>query len=385
MHVIILPSTDLTDADYQSIPARTSTLNGQVPPPRVGHTAVTIDNYIYIFGGRGGPDMKALEENGRVWIFDTTNNTWSHLDPNPYFPIPPARSYHASVASEHPLPTMSPNIAHVLVDKLPNTTEDLPDPPDPYTYGTIFIHAGCTSDGGRTSDVWVFDISSRSWSPFPSAPDPPCGGTSLAIVHNRLYRFGGFDGKQEVGGQIDFLDLSIDTFNDKGGQGEMALSPQGLWQTNTFRPAAAEKNASGPANRSVTGLVPVSTGQGRSYLLILCGEGQPSTDGHHAAGKFFNDVWSFQLKPEGMTAASLKDATRQAVKKDTGEAECAEVRYHDAEGKLVQEGHRRPMGARGWFACDGVGDTGGSGGVVVWGGVGDDNQRLGDGWLISVE
>jgi len=88
------------------------------------------------------------------------------------------------------------------------------------------------------------------------------------------------------------------------------------------------------------------------------------------------------LKPEGMTAASLKDATRQAVKKDTGEAECAEVRYHDAEGKLVQRSH---MGARGWFACAGAGDIGDGGRVVVWGGVGDDNERLGDGWLISVE
>ncbi|KAK4977393.1 hypothetical protein LTR66_010730, partial [Elasticomyces elasticus] len=35
------------------------------PPPRVGHTAVSVGPLVLVFGGRGGKDMTALEEKGR--------------------------------------------------------------------------------------------------------------------------------------------------------------------------------------------------------------------------------------------------------------------------------------------------------------------------------
>src|SRR6266536_5644821 len=61
MHVIILPSGTVMEADYKTIPAKSSNpVNGEgaVPEKRVGHTAAVIGERIFIFGGRGGKNMK---------------------------------------------------------------------------------------------------------------------------------------------------------------------------------------------------------------------------------------------------------------------------------------------------------------------------------------
>jgi len=51
----------------------------------------------------------------------------------------------------------------------------------------------------------------------------------------------------------------------------------------------------------------------------------------------------------------------------------------------VQDAQSKPMGARGWFGASACGDYGGGNSVCVWGGLAEDNERLGDGWIISVE
>lgn len=389
MHVVTLPSAELQDADHVAVPAK----GPEVPCPRVGHTASAIGQRIYVFGGRGGASMAALEEHGRVWVFDTTTLTWGFLDPNPLSPFPAARSYHAAASSPRPLPAPQPTNPAAALDP-PDTTTSAPSaapsPHPPDSHGTLFVHGGCLSSGGRASDLWSFDVSSRSWSALPSAPGPARGGTCLALLKDRLYRFGGFDGARELGGAVDHLDLSGGTFADKGGRGEMSLAPAppGRWETQGFGVAGGGGGGKedGMAARSVCGFVPVSTGQGRNYLVVLGGETTPSKEGHAGAGRFLDDVWSLQVRPEGATAASVKDAVRGVlIGRETGEEECVQVRYYDGEGVLVQEGQGKPMGARGWFACDRVGDVAGPGSVIVWGGVNEKNERLGDGWIISFE
>lgn len=386
VHVIALPSASLQDADYLAIDAKPETDGDNVPVPRVGHAAVAIGQCIYVFGGRGGVDMSALDEGGRVWVFDTMTSKWSYLDPFPSNTYPPARSYHAMTASGHPLPPKNPNLHDVLEQKtLDAPKQDIPGPLGKHTHGTLFVHAGCLSDGNRTADLWAFDISSRAWSQMPSAPGPRRGGTSIALVKDRLYRFGGFDGKHEIGGAVDWLDLVSSTYDDKAGRGEMPLHPsQRGWQSDAF-PVGSD-NRGGPRDRSVAGMIPVSTGQGRNYLMIFGGETTPSGEGHAGAGKFLDDCWTFQLKPEGGTAAAVKDAARGVVMgKNTGEAEVQEVRYYNEERVMTQEGQHKPMVGRGWFAAGAAGDVGASNTVVLWGGVNEENERLGDGWIIEVE
>ena len=386
MHVISLPSAPLQEADYHSVAATPESSGNDVPAARFGHAAAAIGSCVYIFGGRTATGMGALKESGRVWVFDTTTSKWSHLDPFPSTTHPPARSYHAMSSSEHPLPPKDP-LEHDVLDQktLDSPRQSIPGPPLKHSHGTLFIHGGCLSNGSRTADVWAFDVSSRAWAQLPSAPGPARGGTTLALVKDRLYRYGGFDGTKELGGAVDWLDLVSSTYDDKAGKGEMPLHPsQRGWQSDNF-PVGSENNA-GLANRAVTQMIPVSTGQGRNFLLILGGEVAPSAAGHAQAGNFTADVWTYQIRPEGLTTSALKDATREFVMgKPTGEAEVAEVRYYNEEGVIVQEGQKKPMAARGWFAASPAGDIGSNNMVVVWGGINEDNERLGDGWIIEVE
>ncbi len=388
MHVFTLPSSEHDEVDYQVIHARATTDNGEVPSPRVGHTASIVDDRIYVFGGRGGKEMKPLEESGRVYVYDTKLNSWSVLDPARGSPYPESRSYHASTSTEHPfnqreVQTGPPadSVASAFTKNNSNKTQDYTENPlgesgsGADDHGTLFIHGGCPASG-RTADIWAFDIASRVWAQYPDAPGPPRGGPSLTLTRERLYRFGGFDGAEELGGSIQYLRLTRSTFDDEGGKGELAVSPlNGQWEE-----VEPPSGTAMPGNRSVAGLQPITTGQGRHYLLLFLGERDPSSSGHEAAGKFWDDVWSFQLRPEGMTAASFKDATRQLVGAKTAEGTWARV---DVPESSMNGSTERP-GPRGWFASS-YGQDLEAGGIILHGGVVENNSRAGDMWMLSID
>ena len=388
IHVFTLPSSEHDEVDYQVIPAKGAATSADVPPPRVGHTASAIDDRIYVFGGRGGKAMKPLQENGRVWVFDTRLNLWSALDPAQGSPYPEARSYHASASTKHPLsqpkiPTGPPSgsVASAFSESSQRQRTDYTENPLGTSgsgvddHGTIFVHGGCPASG-RVADVWAFDIASRIWSQYADAPGPARGGPSLCVTKSRLYRYGGFDGEKELGGPIHSLRLTRSTFDDKGGKGELAVAPlTGQWEG-----LEAPIGTPMPGNRSVAGLQPITTGQGRNYLLLFLGEKDPSSSGHDAAGRFWDDVWSFQLAPDGMTAASFKDATRQLVGAKTAEGTWARV---DVPEKSMTGTTERPE-PRGWFASANGPDLDAAS-VYLWGGVRGDNTRADDGWILTVE
>lgn len=359
MHLVTLPLPG-ADADHRAIPA-SGFRDGPVPPSRVGHTADAIGEYIYVFGGRGGKEMSALAENGRVWVYDTTTHTWTYLDPvgSPY---PEPRSYHASTASAHPLQTSHDD----------RDSRFDPKPVDTEPHGTLFVSGGCLSQG-RALDVWGFDIASRTWSRYPDPPGPARGGQCLTHFRDCLYRFGGFDGKNELGGQVDHLDVS--SISERSGKGQLPVATHsGQWESVTI------PMGTGPGNRSVAGLQAITTGQGRNYLLLLLGERDASASGHDGAGQFWDDVWSFQLQSESMTAASLKDATRRLFRAKTGDGSWAEVLVPESS---MAEGELDTPGPRGWFATsrNDIDPTS----IVLWGGLTSNNERAGDGWILTVD
>ena len=95
VHILTLPQTDTDDVDYQKIAG-----GRNAPKSRIGHSSAVIDDRIYVYGGLEG--SKPIDEAGRVWVFDTTTNQWSHLDPAKGSSYPTGRVYHSSVASTHP-------------------------------------------------------------------------------------------------------------------------------------------------------------------------------------------------------------------------------------------------------------------------------------------
>ncbi|PBP19982.1 kelch domain-containing protein [Diplocarpon rosae] len=382
MHIVTLPYDAFSSADYQTIPAKSKTAGGEVPEKRVGHTAAVIGERIFVWGGRGGKHMRPLEEKGRVWIYDTRTDSWSYLDPLPATPYPEARSYHSSVAINEPQPE---NMKSIRVDnaaELPKAgaiAEFAQTDEGMGGYGTFFVHAGCPVSG-RTNDLWAFDVRSKTWKEFPAAPGKPRGGTSITVSKHRIYRYGGFNGTGEEGGQVDILDLGIDTFSGTGPSTEAAVVAKGTWHTLD----CTNENMTCPGDRSVAGLHAITTGMGREYLVLLFGERDPSSQGHDGAGKFWGDIWAFQCPPLDMTGASFKDAAWQSLGKESGQGRWSAMQVADAEGVEGEDVHKLVPSERGWFASSPMGDLDASS-IVLWGGLNGKNEREDDGWILRID
>jgi hypothetical protein len=408
MHVVILPSSAVGEADYFKIPARSRGTSGEketaivVPKARKNHTAVVVGDNIYVYGGEDdtGAAADGPEHAGRIWIFDTKSNTWSSMDPSANsVTTPPSRSHHTAAASEQPGPKTGP----APTDPLPQTPMDpaklVPDIPDQDTWGTLLISGGKNLSGDShdqpyLNDCFAFDIRTRTWSALPAPPGPGRMNSSIALSGDMLYRFGGFDGTNYLGGGIDRLDVSgVWKHNANVGTGSDASpsSPLGGWSWEEI----AFPHGDGPRTRAAAGLVPLTTGQGREYLLLVGGEVSQGGDGSEVA--YFDDVWSFQLpsvqRPR-VSAAAVKDKTREKIGKDSKEGKWSEVvyQYVDSEGdvkkwKEGKEGLKRGMGARGRFALSSGTEVDGAT-VVVWGGIegtGGMKRVVGDGWMVTID
>ncbi|KAH7026151.1 uncharacterized protein B0I36DRAFT_329994 [Microdochium trichocladiopsis] len=401
-----------------------------VPCSRVGHATAVIGSRIFLFGGRNS-NAQTLDEKGRVWVFSTRTNTWSHLDPHSSSPIPPARSYFAAVATDKPrdfASTLKPlrkrsqswkqwaegDSAEVGIPQAPivghvaeHSTDEEED-----GYGTFIIHGGCLADGGRTNDVWAFDVHGATWKELPSAPGPARGGPALAIVHHRLYRFGGYDGQGQQGGQLDVLELNLDESHAAADIGISAL-PSG-WQSTIFptitrtttndvgeSTAVTTATADFPGSRSVACMNLVTGGGGREYLILMLGERDASSLGHAGAGKFWNDAWAFQVPPLAGTAASLTSKIwsltsrlggggghSDPVQSPTGQAPPSDGAWSPVSmGSFDPEdlpADARGPGPRGWLDSASMGDVE-ENGIVLFGGLSEGNSRLGDMWIFRLE
>jgi hypothetical protein len=236
--------------------------------------------------------MTATDDHGALHAFNISTSSWSILSPtDPSAPYPEARSYHTL------------------------TTDGI---------DTLYLHAGCPA-AGRLSDLWSFNVTSRTWRQLKNAPEPARGGTSIAFSQGTVWRMNGFDGKTEQGGFLDCYDPGADG-----------------WTSLEF-PADGK---AGPEARSVGVLLPVEVG-GREMLVTMFGERDPSSLGHQGAGRMLDDVWGFDL----------------------GEKAWRKV---EVEGE-------RPEG-RGWFDGGVVNNEE----TVVQGGLNEGNERLGDVWVLRL-
>ncbi|EEY20273.1 kelch repeat protein [Verticillium alfalfae VaMs.102] len=213
----------------------------EAPIPRVGSPSTTINGNIWIFSGRGGLDMKPIEEQGTLWRYEPGAAKWSSVKPaDPAAPYPAGRSYHCVTSDGK---------------------------------SKIFIHSGCP-ETGRLADLWMFDIEDMTWTELPLAPAPSRGGASIAYADGKLYRVNGFDGINEQGGSLDVFDI-----------------PSLSWSTMTYNP----DNMEGPEARSVGALLPVMI-HGSVHLVTMFGERDPSALGHAGAGKMLPDAWAWDIK-----------------------------------------------------------------------------------------
>ena len=385
------PATGLEPESAPEEDAKADDDSDAVPAPRIGHATAVIGHRIFMFGGTADASSPTpLDEGGRVWVFDTRTHLWSSLEPVSPMPgqkpvIPAPRSHHAAVATDKPSefnkakphqqhryqqrqrkqsagggngPIPGAVLAHAdswrewakgdmdemgtpqrpIVGTVAERATDL----DSEGYGTFIVHGGYTApDNQPTADVWAFDVHSRVWQQFPDAPGKPRAGAALALSHSRLYRFGGLnDEGVEEGGQLDYLELAVDEFDDEYSAGEVSITARtGRWESLIHGKEnvgykevdAAETPLSGdeaenswPKPRSAASLQAVSVGGGWEYLVLMLGEREPPADKAGAAGggggKYWDDVWAFQVPAQGMsTAAGLADKMWAVVGKKSGE------------------------------------------------------------------
>lgn len=222
-------------------------------------------------------------------------------------------------------------------------------------------YASLTYTTRPLNDVWAFDLRARAWGQLPSPSQLTLvpSADALAQVGNTLYTL--------VGGHAQAMELVAHGVADQLG----GVAPPGLTALSPWAALERSSPSAGPGERHDAKLHVVTTGQGRNYLLLIGG------------GQGDGDIWTLQLRPEDMTAASIKDKARMVIGKNTGEKEWAEVKYYNAEGVMVQEGQGgRGIGAREAFASTRDAEEDG-GTVFIHGGVAGGKIR-GDGILISV-
>jgi hypothetical protein len=128
-----------------------------------------------------------------------------------------------------------------------------------------------------------------------------------------------------------------------------------------------------PMPRTGAGFVPITTGAGREYLLLFMGQ--------EGRGSMLGDVWSFQIRSDEKTPAMLKDGVRRMVGMETGEDTWAKAEVVDSTKK---DGPVQLPKGLSRFGYESLKDFG-SGGVVIWGGVSQGGQVVGDGWVMVAE
>ena len=335
VHAISLSSDTKPAAEYACYPAfpvkETTTGELLVPAPRKGQAACERGKYVLIHGGvdeNGTP----IDEDACIWLWDSETLAWGKV--------------HAVTQVGK---TLAPREGHSIFY---NEKQDF-----------LLLHGGRTGSIG-TGETWLYDFNAVAWTQLPSSPLAP---SSSAFVDNILYSI---STDSDVGGSVHFLDLrSSETDRSK---------PDALrWEKVDF---PANPFAPGPKPRVGAGLVPVSTGYGRHYLLYLLGSSE-----HHGKENqqhpYYSDIWALQLPSHGFTLTTVKDAIRDKLpgNVDSGAFSWAEVKLVPTE-QVKHDGKVHP-GPRGFF---GASPCLGTKGVVFWGGTNAKEEKEADGWVLRL-
>lgn len=348
IHAVTLKQPETPEPDYSVIPAVPAVDSGKLPVPRTGHAACAFNICVAIFGG-ADESGQVLDES-TLWLFNTGKYAWEVLEPANAAMVPkPRRNAH-------------------LFDRR----------------NSLILHGGFDTGGTALKDVWHFDYVHKTWTQLPEAP---VSSSSVALSDGSLYIIAGSD---KVSGDLHSLKLA-----DSGKE-------QPAWQhipfpTNPLTP--------GPQPRAGAGLLPMSTGYGRQYLLYMFGSHADSASTEAATGdhpdpdakptssspEFWSDMWTYQLPSsspelkanpyEALKPAAIKDTIRGALGLDSGKHSWGEVEVLPPKDMDAAEGKLHP-GPRASFACDVMKDKRT---VVIWGGVNPKGEREGDGWMITLE
>lgn len=185
------------------------------PPGRANHAAAAVDGKMVVHGGMNGSGVL-----GDTWVYDPQTMTWSQKTTAS---TPPGLVYHSAVASG----------------------------------GKIYIIGGTDSSGQPSAEVWAYDLPANSWTQRASYPGPFGGAYGAAV----------------------FAPDSIVMVAGTTGNDYYVYDPA----TNTWTP---KMTPSGFPSRISPG-----TAQVGDYGYIFGGE-------DYATGRYRTDVWKADLKQD---------------------------------------------------------------------------------------
>ncbi|KAI5917829.1 hypothetical protein F4810DRAFT_632934 [Camillea tinctor] len=333
IHSIALPVKGAPAPEYQVLPAIATGESKPVPTPRTNHAACALGTRIAIYGGCDEVG-KLVDEGSRIWLYDTEKSSWDILEPSSHPErVPPPRSNGKLFSHD----------------------------------GNLILYGGLDYSGSPLTDVWRFDCCANVWNQFPHAP---VATKSAALSGDTLY----------------LITASGLLSNDIHSLKVRVSAEPPTWETISF---PINPLTPGPKSRENGGLVPVTTGYGRNYLLYFFGEQRNMAS--HGGFLQWSDLWTFQLPSsdlephastnvtEAIKPAKIKDQIRSQLGADTGRSTWAEVEVQ-APGDRQAQGKAHP-GPRSSFGYDVTADKTK---VVVWGGIDAKGVPQGDGWVIEL-
>ncbi|KAI0129697.1 hypothetical protein BJ170DRAFT_731273 [Xylariales sp. AK1849] len=343
VHSFALPAQGKPQSEYHLTPAISAAEGGSVPEARLDHSACAVEDRIAVYAGLDGSGN--VIQDPAIWFYDSKKSTWDSVVPVSSTATPPARSG-ASIFSQG---------------------------------NKLLLYGGKDANGSPLADVWLFNSSSKTWARLPEAP---AATSNAAFAGGVLYLIAATD---TLSSALHHLDIT--------GQGDESAT----WDTVQF---PTNPLAPGPRPRENGGLLHITTGFGRHYLLYILGDRQSSSSLAESntakdTGKppQWSDIWSLQLPTsavgvqrtatisEAIQPAKIKDAIRSKLGFDTGSFSWAEVEVKPPGDLLEPEGKVHP-GPRSSFGCDVLAN---GRDVALWGGSNAKGEREGDGWVIQLE
>lgn len=335
-----------------------------VPTQRSRHAACAFNICIAVFSGSDA-NGDAIDEKGRIWLFNTAKSSWEFIGP-----------------------------------KLGEQ-----DVPEARTEGKLFecdnnlvLHGGFSKSGEMLKDTWHFSYPDKTWTRLPDAPQ---ANTNASLANGTLWLLTITPESNGLNGYIHSLPISASASTTKPASWNSRSFP-----TNPLTPS--------PEPRVAGGFLPITTGHGRFYLLHFFGA-SPSPSNAAPAPKAssestdepaesepsattgrtqFPDIWTLQLPSttpgrkaswaETLRPAALKDNIRSAFKTESGTNAWAEVDLQPPALDKLTDGEAGKVhpGPRAWFGCDVLKD---GATVIIWGGTNAKGEREGDGWLVKLE
>ncbi|QIW96234.1 hypothetical protein AMS68_001752 [Peltaster fructicola] len=322
-----------TDSQYAVIPAIAAaqindkkSRGSEVPSPRYNHAACALNMYVAVFGGLD-ENNELADEDGCLWLYNTANQVWEHVET---VPAPPPRA-NATLC-------MSGN--------------------------GLVLYGGDTPTGDKLKDAWHFDYPTQTWTALQSAPS---SASKAIVAAGSLYLL---DFPSNLAAELHSLAISSPP------------SSEAQWTTHSI---PINPLVSGLAPREGSLALPLEFGHGRNFLLYLLGRDRSD------AWTLQLPPTEPAITHPKQSAAAVKDGIRSTVGANTGRLELGEVELNIPKSLDAAppgtSGKLHP-GPRAWAAADVMPDKTT---VIIWGGTsridgsGHEETTEGDGWMIRFE